>query len=361
MRDKKWQYIRVYLQMQEGSLLKSMIIVSSLMLFLCGCSILPKEEVIDRPPLVKPVKESFATANVKMGSISKQFTGNGVLISKVQQQLFFKRSGGVLKSVNVKIGDTVKKGQILFMLDSDELENEIYAQKAALEQAVILQQQAGSTDASDAVNLQIRQLDVALAQNQLDQLEKELAEHTLISPIDGVVTFLASVQPSETISTFIPLITISDPTQLQLTAHVDDPDKLLDLNAVEVGDKAKVIIAGNDYTGEVAQTPNSVAFTTDKVQQSMNSKTLLIRVDNLPASATLGTMASYAVTLAQKQNVLIIPRTALSSNKSQDFVRVVNGDSRIEVNVETGIVGSIDVEISKGLKLGQQVVIKSSN
>jgi hypothetical protein len=55
--------------------------------------------------------------------------------------------------------------------------------------------------------------------------------------------------------------------------------------------------------------------------------------------------------------VLIIPRSGLRTYLGRDYVQTLDGDSRKEVDVEKGIVSSTEVEIRKGLKEGQTIIL----
>jgi hypothetical protein len=54
---------------------------------------------------------------------------------------------------------------------------------------------------------------------------------------------------------------------------------------------------------------------------------------------------------------LIIPRGALRNYQGRDFVLVVDGETRREVDVQRGLATQTEVEIVKGLNEGQQIVV----
>ncbi|MNI96739.1 hypothetical protein D3C73_1552570 [compost metagenome] len=57
--------------------------------------------------------------------------------------------------------------------------------------------------------------------------------------------------------------------------------------------------------------------------------------------------------------MLIIPKVGLRSYMGRDYVQVLEGESRKEIDVEKGIVSSTEVEIRKGLKEGQKVILNN--
>ncbi|MNP32334.1 hypothetical protein D3C76_1255080 [compost metagenome] len=55
----------------------------------------------------------------------------------------------------------------------------------------------------------------------------------------------------------------------------------------------------------------------------------------------------------------MIPRGALRSYGGRNYVQILDGQSRKEVDVEQGIVTQTDVEIRQGLKEGQKIIISN--
>ena len=262
-----------------------------------------------------------------------------------------------MKSIDVHIGDSVKKGQVVASLDPGNTENDIYVQKLMLEKATLLYQQTMQSSANDAVTLHLKKIDIELAQNQLDRLQNQLAQTKLISQIDGVVTYLNNANEGDFMNAYSTVVAISDPKQLQLVAIFSNPSIL---SEVQIGTKVQATIKDKVYNGNVIQNPASAPYTTDKDQQEKNGKTLIINLDNLPDNVTMGNTADIVITTAKKDNTPIIPRSALSSFLGRDFVHVLNGEIRSEVDVETGIESSTEVEITKGLKEGQKVIINGN-
>ena len=102
-----------------------------------GCSLISKEKATLKPPLVKPVSQKFELAEVKRGDISRELRNTAEFISNKKQDLYFKSSGGRLKSINVESGAKVKKGDVLAELDAGDYESQVFVQKRMLEKATI--------------------------------------------------------------------------------------------------------------------------------------------------------------------------------------------------------------------------------
>ena len=320
-----------------------------------GCALLPVEEETLKPPLVKPAKQSFEVVDVKIGSIAKQLKNSASFVSSKTEDLFFKHSGGRLQSINVQVGDKVKKGDIVALLDPEDLENQIYQQKLMLERATLYYKQAEQQNAKDEITLRLKKIDIEIVQNELKHLNDQLENTKLISTMDGVVTYASQEKEGDNMGAFVTIVSISDPTQVKLESQFSTT---VDLSNVTLGMKVDVMMDTQKYQGKVLQAPSTAAYTEDRALQEKNAKTLIIGVEGVPKSVSLGAYADIVIVLEQKNNVLIIPRTALSTFLGRDFVRVLDGESRKEIDVEKGIVSSTEVEIIKGLKEGQKVIIK---
>jgi multidrug efflux pump subunit AcrA (membrane-fusion protein) len=343
------------LWMRANAKMFQCIFINGLLLVMSGCALLPVEEAALKPPLIKPVKQSFEVVDVKLGAISKQLRNGASFVSSKTQDLFFNHSGGRLQSINVKLGDKVKKGDVVARLDPEDLENRISQQKLMLDKVSLYYKQAEQQNPNDAVSLRLKKIDIEIVQNELTHLNEQLEKTKLVSTIDGDVTYVSEAKEGDFMGAFVTIVGISDPKHVHLESQFSNSGDLTNVNA---GMKVEVIMNNIKYQGHVLTAPSNAVFTTDKDQQEKNTRTLIIAVDGLPAGTGLGAYADIIIVLEQKEKTLIIPRAALSTFLGRNFVHVLEGESRKEIDVEKGITSSTEVEITKGLKEGQKVIIK---
>lgn len=81
---------------------------------------------------------------VKRGNLTSVVTGCGKIAVSTDSNLSF-GSGGTLKTLNVKEGDRVTKGQVLAALDTSSLEVQLAQARVTLDQAKLAQTQAQNT------------------------------------------------------------------------------------------------------------------------------------------------------------------------------------------------------------------------
>jgi len=151
-------------------------------------------------------------------------------------------------------------------------------------------------------------------------------------------------------------VTISDPHSVQLVYTAGSAG---DIVGVELGMDVQVKIKDKIYQGKVVQIPSTAPASDNKSVQDKNSKSVIIKVDGLPDGIKLGSQADITIVTEKRDNVLIIPRVGLRSYMGRDYVQVLDGESRKEVDVEKGIVSATEVEIRKGLQEGQKVILNN--
>ncbi|GAB3767575.1 efflux RND transporter periplasmic adaptor subunit [Microlunatus parietis] len=85
---------------------------------------------------------------------------------------------------------------------------------------------------------------------------------------------------------------------------------------------------------------------------------VIIRVSRLPKSARIGMSVSSKITISSRDQALSVPLTAVADQNGDSTVRLLRADGTIEVRpVTVGLVGDTRVEITKGLRTGDDVII----
>ena len=99
---------------------------------------------------VQAVGSTISTVAVTRGSISQTASGSGSITADQTLDLAF-QSTGVVKEVKVKIGDTVKQGQVLATLDDATLQSKVADAQASIDsaKATLAQKQNGNATAQE--------------------------------------------------------------------------------------------------------------------------------------------------------------------------------------------------------------------
>lgn len=320
---------------------------------IAGCSLMSAEQEL-QPPLVQPVQQEFDMEEAVIGNIQTFLKGTATFVSGHVEALSFK-DGGLLKGIPVELGQKVKAGELLIELETGDLELQQRLQRLNVERAQLLYKQDKASGAN-ATDLRLRQIDLEREEISLDNMENKLAKARLYSPIEGTVTYIQDLKTGEYINAYQPVITVSDPSSLQLTYVAGDGKELL---PVEIGMPVSLKYKGKDYSGKVLQSPSSAPVSGDQETLNRNAVTLVVDMENKPEGINVGDVAELTVELQKRNNVLILPRAAIRSYMGRYYVQVLDGERRKELDIEVGLMTPTEVEVVKGLKDGQKVILNN--
>ncbi|MDP4094613.1 MAG: efflux RND transporter periplasmic adaptor subunit [Bacillota bacterium] len=331
-----------------------------------GCSILPKEEETLAPPVVQPKRTEYDLYKVVRKDLINDLKATGNFESAREQQLFTTVSGGRLKSIDVKEMQNVKKGTVLARLDIGDMETSIQLQQNTVKKLQIqlgsLQKQynsykalpvGGQPSAKDMdsmkINIELMQIDLDSAKISLDSMNKKYQESLLTAPYDGIVTYIADIKEGDMVEAYKTIVTVSDPSSLQIYYKPTDNSVL---KGIKSGMSASINYNGKQYEGEVAMGPDNLPKdATDKLKDAI----ILNVKGNI--SAKPGSSVDFIINIQKKTNVIAIPKKALKEYMGSKTVQVMDGDSKKQVNVVTGIENALEVEIISGLTEGQSVIL----
>jgi len=329
-------------------------ILTLLPISLSGCSFLPKEEQTLAPPLVEPAKLDYEVAKVKKGGIIRRVSGTGTLIPIHHLDLSYSKDGGRLKKINVAEGALVKKGQTLVEIETGNLNFDIEQAQIDLKKAEIKLNQLKAQNADD-YSMEIGQLDVDSLELRLQQLNKQLSESKITSPISGIVTYVNQIKQGEVVPAYQSIIQVAETSTLQLQYTAINAK---DISDVKLGMEVNATLKGQSVKGKVVQTPSDVPPDVLQKDPEVYGKSLLISLPTLPKAATVGEMADIEIITAKKENTLIIPKNGLRTLMGSNYVQVLVNNTKREIDIEPGIISSTEVEVMKGLKEGDKVILK---
>jgi multidrug efflux pump subunit AcrA (membrane-fusion protein) len=197
--------------------------------------------------------------------------------------------------------------------------------------------------------LRLAQADVDRAKLKLTDLKRELEGARLRAELNGEVTYINSrVSEGDYVAAYQTLVTLANPRDLRLQYSGFNTSDFLMGMAVDVE------IDEVGYSGRVIMTPATVPF---DAPENMKDKVHFL-VDSLPSEVEMGDYASLSVTLARKEDVIVLPRRVVRSYLGRRYVQILEDGLVKERDVQTGLETPTEVEIVRGLELGQQVIIR---
>jgi HlyD family secretion protein len=190
-----------------------------------------------------------------------------------------------------------------------------------------------------------QEIKVSQAENTLIEAKETLADCFIRAPFDGIVAKV-SVKKGDTVSGAVATLITK-----QRTAEISLNE--VDVAKVKVGQKVTLTfdaIEGLSLTGEVAEID-----TLGTVSQGVVNYAVKIVFDTQDERVKPGMSVSAAIITDTKQNVLMVPNSAIKSNGGQ-YVEIMSGDTPQTQSVEIGLSNDTMTEITTGLKEGDKVV-----
>jgi RND family efflux transporter MFP subunit len=341
-----------------------------------------------------------AVAVAKRTAIGNSFSVAGEFVPYQEIEMHAKVSGYVRK-INVDIGDRVKTGQVLAVLEVPELmaqvqgaaagvrhsheevarsQNDLardeaqfaalHANAQRLEDAnrarpgLIAQQELDDAQAKDrAAAAQVESAKSALSASK-QQLEiaqanssqvTAMSDYTrIIAPFDGVVTWRyadtgALVQAGTSNSNSAPVVKVAQVNLLRLRVPV--PESLA--ATVRAGQPVDVSVqaTGEHFTGKVTRYTDALDRTTRTMQVEID-----VANDNYKLQP--GMYANVALQTKSRADALTIPIQAVQHNNDKTTVLLVDQQNRVQSReIKTGLEDPVRVEVISGLNEGDRIIV----
>jgi len=259
-----------------------------------------------------------------------------------------------------------------------------------------------------SLKAQLDQTRSQVNQNQamLVRTKDVLSKTTYTSPINGIVSYLPERVGDYVVmgmqnanGSFI--MTLSDMSVVTAEVKVDETD-IVNVNLGQDADITIDAVPGKIFKGKVTEIGSQATLrssglattqSTTSTQEAKDFK-VVVRLDNPPDNLRPGLSTTAKIKTAEKKSVIAIPIQALAVRTRKDLaeaaknakgqgnsgvtlaapppaapgdpkkdevqgVFVVNGKKAIFRPVETGITGVTDIEVTKGLQVGDEIVVGS--
>ncbi|UZA69197.1 macrolide transporter subunit MacA [Pseudomonas viridiflava] len=340
---------------------------------------------------------AYITTRAERGDIENAVLATGVL-EGIKQVDVGAQVSGQLKSLKVKLGDKVKKGQWLAEIDPLVLRNtlrqaevdeeKLKAQRASaqaqMKQAKRLYDRYKELQTDQSVSRQdfesaesdyemqqanVRALDAEIksAQVQIDTAKVNLGYTRIIAPIDGDVVGIVTQEGQTVIAQQLApvLLKLADLETMTIKAQVSEADVI----HITPGQEVYFTILGEDkrYYAKLRGTepaPQDYLETESGSSASRQNSAVfynaLFEVPNQDQRLRIAMTAQVRIVLGTARNAITVPVAALGSRTSEgsSFVRVVDAKGFAqERKVQVGINNNVQAEIKDGLVEGDQVVI----
>lgn len=361
----------------------------------------------------------YHTLKATRGDIQSSFSVDGKMVLDTWKLKFL--NSGVVKEIKVKLGDKVKKGQLLAVLDTSAEQAKIAQAQADWQAALVDSSQmaeggieykikkkiySNAKDKLEAeddlydeyvdeygkesaqalaqkVKVKAAEAEVKVAKKQLEQLQEEykvssyrvskekaayqqarqnLTDYRIVSPVDDAVVAqingtAGSVVINSNNNTTDPFIVLADGDNYWFEASVED------VEALKIKEGMKVYINLDAYPDD--ELPGKVLFVSPVAELDANdlaSYKVIIELEPTEKIFLSDMMGEAKLVSQEVKDVLKIPGEALVNKGGRQYVIVRDPAGGFqEKEVQTGFTNGREVEITSGLQEGDEVVVIESS
>lgn len=367
------------------------------LLLLAGCG--------KRPALqAQEAKVAVELGRAERGTVVREASSTGIIQGTEEINVVAPMSGR-LSAIGVRLGDRVRKGDILAELENKDIKARLDQARAGLEQAKAAQEQlkaareqaeanlrqAEANAANSKANLErvkalfeagaasrqqleqaqtaweVSQAQVEAARAGLKALEAQQAgsraqvasaeallhqaevalDNTYIkAPVDGIVA-ARLLDPGEIAQG--PIVVLVADANLEVSFQVTEQDIIYLKQGQEV--RVQVTAAGAELKGKIS----AVSPAADQ-----RTRTYTVKAALQPGQANIkpGMTATVYYPTLKAENAVVVPKNAVVNRGGQEIVFIAENGRAVGRRVTTGLADSRKVEIKEGLAEGAAIVVK---
>lgn len=344
---------------------------------------------------------AFVTATAALGDIEQSVLATGTVQASKQISVGAQASGQI-RSLNVALGDVVKKGQLIAEIDAMKQQNDLRNAEAALlsaeallgsRQAALKQaelnfarqrellaadaiarqtfEQAEATLGSARADVKTSEAQIAQSRIAADTARVNLGYTQIVAPMDGVVVAIVAqqgqtVNANQSAPTVIKLAKLDTVT---IKAQISEADVV----RVKAGQKVSFSILGSPqqrYTTTlrtVEPAPESIASETTAANSSSAANAAiyyngLMDVPNPEGRLRIAMTVQVTIIQSEAKGVLLIPSAAIDGGRrGPATVRVLDAEGQPQQReVKVGLNNNVNAQILEGLAEGDKVVLSEA-
>ena len=359
--------------------------------------------VYDKFFKVKEEEVEFITKKAKKGSFSKKVDATGEIFATELIDVGAQVSGQI-KKLYVKLGDQVKKGDMIASIDSSTQQNSIDNKEAQL--AIYKAQLESAKVALNIAKTQFDRENALFAKNATSKQEFESAKNTFSSnsakikeleaqikqtnielstakinlgytkitaPRDGTVVSV-QVEEGQTVNanqTTPTIVNIADLSHVKMKMQIAEGD----ITKIKVGTPVEYSIL-SEPTKKFQTTVSSIdpGLTTlsdgsygssssskSSYSSSSSSSSAVYYyaqsiVDNKDGILRIGMTTQNELLIANVEDAIIVPSIGIKKDENGTFVYVLKDGKPVKTAVKTGIKDNLDTQIISGINEGDEII-----
>lgn len=316
-----------------------------------------------------------ASEKLKRGPVREVIEATGIIKLQVGAEVKLgAQATGLIQKMLARVGQRVSKNELVAVIDDrvlqtqkTRIEADMRKWQASVEYAkkILTRQQElrmKNTLDQDTLDRTMEKSLIAQAEHQalagqLKETETKISFTKIISPINGVVSQVTA-QEGETVVTgfqVVNLVTIVDPTALEMWIYMDETD----VGHVQPGQLVEFRV--DAYPEETFRSTVKQIYPKPEIRDNIVYYQTLVPISEEQARKLRPEMTTHCrVVTVDKADVLALPNTALKWVNSEQVVYVKKTDAAGQTKYEPvkptlGLVGLTHTEALDGLKEGDEV------
>ena len=333
-------------------------------------------------PWLMPEVETATVQRLTAEQASAVLNATGYTYARVRAAVGSKITGRITE-LHVDEGDSVAAGDVIAVLDSDDIEAAERGSEAALIEAIarladaVREEarqrrvvEAGVAPSADldaaTTRLQVAKAQVGTARANLESIRAQLDYTIIRAPVDGVV-IERTVEVGEMVApggftsqqSTGALVRIADPTSLEIEADINESY----IARIELGQPASIrvdAVPDHEYSGSLRQ----IVPTADRQRAVVQVKVTIDDRDErlVPDMSCTVTFLQEGTDQAalEAEPKILIPAVAVVTEGDRSYAWVVRDGTLSRSPIELGLEQDNDFEVLSGLSGGETVVRRPS-
>lgn len=278
-----------------------------------------------------------------------RFTGD---VLPIQQANIYSKVSGNLERIYVDIGASVKKNQLLALIDTTELAQQFQQASATYLNARVIYNRTKELAERNLVakqDLDNSETSMKVAQAAFEAAQTRLSYARITATFSGIVTKRFLDPGALVTSNNSTLFIVMDLDAVKIIVSVLEKD----IPFVSVGKKATVTVdafPGKEFFGAITRLSEAV---------DLSTRTMAVEIDieNIDHILKPGMYANIMLLVDERKNTVTVPTTALLRDDKGYFVYAVNSGTAHRKDVQVGIEQNTRTEIVSGLDGAEDIIV----
>lgn len=345
---------------------------------------------------------TYLTESVTRGNVEKTVVASGSVESVNEVDVGAQVSGKITK-LYVKLGQEIKKGEMIADIDSTTQVNTLNTKKAALVSyqaqlkakktaydvalssynrlSKLYTQKATSLDSLNTAKstldnakaeMEAIEANIKQAEIEVNTAETNVGYTKITAPMDGTVVSVP-VSEGQTVNanqTTPTIVTIADLSKMKIKPEISEGD----ITKVKAGQEVSFTILSDSQTvyhsvidsvdpaNTTTTDSSSTSSSTSSSSSSSTSSAIYyyanVLIDNPDRTLHIGMTTENNIKIANAKDVLLVSNMAIQKRDGKSFVNVLNDKNQPEPReVEIGVQNDFKTEIKSGLNESEKVIV----